>query len=226
MIVASQYQTDTVPLNIDLEQRVVAHTAEHPWLESRSPNVKRKPLEREALESGRTTSIVRFEPDSYFPEHSHPLGEEILVLEGVFSDEFGDYPAGTYIRNPPNSKHSPFSKQGCTLFVKLDQFDPEDTETVRINTRETEFSQGQGNLKVLPLHEFKGSHTALVWWPAGEVFKPHIHVGGEEVLVLQGEFKDEHGSYPQGTWLRNPHMSRHHPLVEQETLILVKVGHL
>jgi anti-sigma factor ChrR (cupin superfamily) len=51
-------------------------------------------------------------------------------------------------------------------------------------------------------------------------------MGGEEILVLSGEFVDEQGVYPKGTWLRNPNMSRHHPLVEQETLILVKVGHL
>jgi len=226
MSVARQYLTDIAPLNMDLSERVVANTDGHPWLESPSKKVFRKPLERESLESGRATSIVRFAPESYFPEHSHPLGEEIFVLDGVFSDENGDYPAGSYLRNPPNSRHSPFSKQGCTLFVKLDHFEHEDIATVRIDTKNTEFQAGQGRLKVLPLHSFQGEHTALVWWPAGEVFQPHIHMGGEEILVLSGEFADEQGVYPKGTWLRNPHQSRHHPFVEQETLILVKVGHL
>lgn len=226
MSIASQYQTDTAPLNMDLLERVVATTSNHPWLESRSPKVKRKPLEREAMESGRTTSIVRFEPDSYFPEHSHPLGEEILVLDGVFSDEHGDYPAGTYLRNPPNSKHTPFSKHGCTLFVKLDQFDSEDAEIVRVQTAEAEFHAGMGNLQVLGLHTFEGQHTALVKWPAGEVFQRHTHVGGEEIYVIEGCFEDEHGTYPAGTWLRNPHMSVHYPFVKEDTLILVKVGHL
>jgi len=226
MTVAQQYEVDTAPLNIDLEQRVVAFTAQHPWIESPSKKVLRKPLERENLESGRATSIVRFQPESYFPEHTHPLGEEILVLEGVFSDETGDYPAGTYLRNPPGSKHQPHSKEGCTLFVKLDHFDPLDIEPIRVQTREAEFQPGIGNLQVLGLHSFQGEHTALVKWPAGEVFQRHTHVGGEEIFVLEGCFEDEQGVYPKGAWLRNPHMSVHHPFVKEETLILVKVGHL
>jgi anti-sigma factor ChrR (cupin superfamily) len=154
------------------------------------------------------------------------MGEEIFVLEGVFSDEFGDYPAGSYIRNPPNSVHAPFSKEGCVIFVKLNQFDEQDTETVRVNTLDTQWQQGQGNLQVMPLHSYVHEHIALVKWPAGEQFVPHKHFGGEEILVLSGEFIDEQGRYPEGTWFRSPHMSEHHPFVEQETIILVKVGHL
>jgi anti-sigma factor ChrR (cupin superfamily) len=76
------------------------------------------------------------------------------------------------------------------------------------------------------LHQFGTEHSALVWWPAGEVFQPHTHYGGEEIFVLGGEFIDEHGRYPKGSWLRSPHASRHHPFVEQDTLIWVKTGHL
>ena len=78
----------------------------------------------------------------------------------------------------------------------------------------------------MPLHEHKGESVALVKWPAGEKFQPHTHFGGEEILVLSGEFIDEHGRYPAGSWIRSPHMSQHCPFVEQETVILVKVGHL
>ncbi|MBL4900785.1 MAG: cupin domain-containing protein, partial [Colwellia sp.] len=52
------------------------------------------------------------------------------------------------------------------------------------------------------------------------------HFGGEEIFVIKGEFIDEYGRYPQGTWIRSPHLSEHYPYVEQETIILVKVGHL
>ena len=107
-------------LNMDFGQRVVVETARQDWMTSPSSNVWRKPLEREAAGHGHTTSIVRFEAGSSFPRHEHPLGEEILVLDGVFSDEHGDYGPGTYIRNPPGSTHSPFSREGCELFVKLD----------------------------------------------------------------------------------------------------------
>jgi len=214
------------PLNLDFSQGIVIETATQPWLGSPAEGVLRKPLEREAAESGHVTSIVRYEPGSSFASHSHPLGEEIFVLEGIFSDEHGDYPAGTYIRNPPNSSHSPFSRDGCVIFVKLNQFHPNDQERVVIETPSQPWLPGQGRLTVMPLHEFETQHTALVRWPAGERFVPHRHWGGEEILVLQGEFCDEHGRYPCGTWIRSPHMSEHFPYVEEETIILVKVGHL
>ena len=85
---------------------------------------------------------------------------------------------------------------------------------------------GQGGLEVMPLHEHIHEHTALVKWPKGEIFKPHSHFGGEEVFVVSGTFSDEHGQYPEGTWLRSPHLSKHHPYVEEETIIWVKTGHL
>ncbi|MPW28145.1 cupin [Agarivorans sp. B2Z047] len=213
-------------LNMNFDQALAIDTEQMDWLASPSAGVLRKPLEREATESGHVTSIVQYQPESFFPEHPHPQGEEILVLEGVFSDEHGDYPAGTYIRNPPGSKHSPFSKQGCVIFVKLNQFDARDLTQVRVNTKQTPWLPGIGGLEVMPLHEFEHEHVALVKWPTGEIFQPHRHFGGEEILVLSGEFKDEHGSYPKLTWLRSPHMSQHHPFVEQETIILVKTGHL
>jgi anti-sigma factor ChrR (cupin superfamily) len=213
-------------LNMDFNQRLSIDTLAMAWIKSPSSGVWRKPLEKEAPESGWTTSIVCYAPDSHFPSHKHPQGEEIFVLEGVFSDETGDYPAGSYLRNPPGSEHAPFSKDGCVLFVKLDHFDPLDKEMVRINTHTSNWLPGYGGLMVMPLHTFGTEHTALVKWPANEVFQPHRHYGGEEILVLSGCFKDEHGSYPELTWLRSPHLSQHHPFVEQETVILVKTGHL
>lgn len=213
-------------LNMDFSQRVVIHTADVAWQPSPSAGVLRKLLEREEAERGRATSIVRYEAGSRFNTHQHPLGEEILVLEGVFSDESGHYPAGSYLRNPPGSSHAPYSNEGCVLFVKLHQFDPVDRAQVRLNTADAEWLQGYGGLQVMPLHDFTGEHVALVKWPAGEVFKPHRHFGGEEILVLSGEFIDEYGRYPTGTWLRSPHASLHTPRVEQETIIYVKTGHL
>lgn len=213
-------------LNMDFSQRVVIETAQAEWQPSPATGVERKLLEREEAEHGRATSIVRYAPGARFASHQHPLGEEIFVLEGVFSDETGDYPAGTYLRNPPGSSHAPFSEQGCTLFVKLYQFSRADREVVRIHTHKTPWLPGQGGLQVMPLHSFETEHVALVKWPAGEVFKPHRHYAGEEILVLSGEFIDELGRYPRGTWLRSPHGSKHTPRVEEETIIYVKTGHL
>lgn len=213
-------------LNMDFSRRAVADTATMDWTGSPSGGVLRKPLAREQAERGHATSIVRYQPGARFPRHEHPLGEEILVLDGTFSDETGDYGAGFYLRNPPGTGHAPFSETGCTLFVKLHQFHPDDRETVRLDSRQAPWLPGQGGLEVMPLHQFGSENVALVKWPAGEMFKPHRHVGGEEILVLSGEFIDEHGRYPAGSWLRSPPMSTHHPRVEQETVIWVKTGHL
>lgn len=213
-------------INMDFTQQVAINTQEQDWVASPMAGVWRKPLAREDAERGHATSIVRYEAGARFSAHDHPQGEEILVLEGIFSDETGDYPAGTYFRNPEGFRHAPFSEEGCVLLVKLHQFQSDDTEHVVIDTTKAAFRPGQNNLQVLPLHEHGSEQVALVKWPAGERFQAHRHVGGEEIYVISGEFKDEHGSYPAGTWIRSPHMSEHFPFVEQETLIWVKVGHL
>ncbi len=211
---------------MNFEQGIVINTFEQEWLPSPKAGVWRKPLAREEAERGHATSLVKYEAGASFSEHEHPLGEEILVLDGVFSDHTGDHSAGTYIRNPKGFVHAPFSKQGYILLVKLHQFQSSDKQQVRINTNEAPWLQGQGGLSVMPLHEHQSERVALVKWPANEVFQSHRHFGGEEIFVLSGEFKDEHGCYPKGTWLRSPHMSQHHPFVSEETIIWVKTGHL
>ena len=226
MMKSVKTENSSLRLNMDFAQPVTQHMRDNDWVESPSDGVSRIPLEREQAESGHTSSFVRFAPGSSFTPHQHHRGEEIYVLEGVFSDENGDYPAGTYLRNPPGSQHKPFTREGCTLFVKLEQFQQGDTEALVIRPEQHEWRPGLGNLKVLPLHSFNNENTALVWWPQNEVFQPHTHWGGEEIVVITGRFIDEHGDYPACSWLRSPHMSRHCPRVEEETLILVKVGHL
>lgn len=213
-------------LNMDFSKPVAINTQDLKWEPSPKSGVWRKPLAREEAERGHATSIVRYDAGAKFSKHEHPQGEEILVLEGTFSDETGDYPAGSYFRNPEGSSHAPFSKDGCVILVKLHQFQDDDSQQVFIDTTTGNWLPGQGGLKVLPLHSHHGESTALVKWPAGERFVSHVHPGGEEIYVISGEFIDEYGHYPAGTWIRSPHMSRHHPYVEQETLIFVKVGHL
>jgi anti-sigma factor ChrR (cupin superfamily) len=216
-------------LNADFAQRVVLPppTAES-WMPSPEPGVHRHRLDRIGDEVARATSIVRYEPGSRFARHVHGGGEEFLVLDGTFSDERGDYPAGSYVRNPPGTAHAPFSREGCTLFVKLWQFAEGDNEPVRIDTASAPWRAGLvPGLAVMPLHEFDGVSTALVRWAPQTRFNTHSHPGGEEILVLQGLFRDEQGEYPAGTWLRSPRWSRHTPFTGSEgALIYVKVGHL
>jgi len=159
------------PYNLDYAKKLVINTNEREWVPSSLPGVDRCVLERESAEAGITTSVVTYAPNSHFPAHTHPKGEEIFVLEGVFSDENGDYEAGTYIRNPAGSSHSPFSKEGCKLFVKLNQFLAADDQPIAINTNKQEWLQGHGELKVMPLSSFGTIGTALVKWPPGHALK-------------------------------------------------------
>lgn len=213
-------------INMDFMQRVVLDTNNMDWQPSPIDGIWRKPLARESKEKGHATSLVRYEKGTKFSSHNHPGGEEIFVLEGTFSDETGDYPPGTYIRNPEGFSHAPFSKDGCTIFVKLHQFNEGDKEFIRLNTKNEKWLQGSGGLKVMPLHSYQNENVALVKWPKNEVFTPHQHFGGEEVFVLSGQFIDEHGRYPELTWIRSPHLSQHQPYVEEETILWVKTGHL
>ncbi|MBT5107441.1 MAG: cupin [Rhodospirillaceae bacterium] len=212
-------------VNMDFDQRVVVNANEMEWMESRLPNVFRRMLERENAESGRATTIVRFEPNSAFDSHIHVGGEEFLVLEGVFSDETGDFGPGMYIRNPVGSEHRPHSKEGCVIFVKLCQMDVADQDAVRIDSNRDEWLPGlEDGLTVLPLHQFGSENVGLVKWRPGTTFQRHSHPGGEEILVLDGVFEDEHGRYPKGTWMRSPAGSVHTPYSAEGGMIYVKTG--
>lgn len=214
-------------LHADLHQRVVIRTRDLPWMDSPMPGVQRRMLDRDGEEVARATSIVRYAPGSQFPSHTHGGGEEFLVLDGVFSDESGDYPAGTYVRNPIGSAHAPHSAEGCTIFVKLWQMVASDRDHVAIDTTQQPWLPGLvKGLQVLPLHAHGPENVALVRWAPGTEFQRHGHLGGEEILVLDGVFEDEFGSYPQGTWLRNPAGSVHTPFSRSGCTIYVKTGHL
>ena len=214
-------------LNADFSKSIVINTANMPWEDSPMAGVQRRKLDRIGDEVARATSLVKYAPQSYFSAHTHGGGEEIFVLDGVFSDEHADYPAGTYIRNPIGTTHKPHSENGCVIFVKLHQFDKNDTQQFTLDTNNADFTEGSvPGLTVLPLHSFEGESCALVRWAPGTIFNPHRHFGGEEIFVLEGTFSDEDGDHPKGTWLRNPHMSTHHPFSKQGCLIYVKTGHL
>lgn len=219
----------SLKIHADFDKHVIISPEDYVWTPSPMKGVERMMLDRIGDEVARATSLVRYAPNSSFSEHEHGGGEEFLVLEGVFSDEHGDYPAGTYVRNPIGTSHTPRSgTQGTTMFVKLHQFAEDDTEQVVIDTKTAEWHQGLvEGLKVMPLHRHGNEGVALVKWAPNTVFNPHTHWGGEEIFVLEGTFHDEHGSYSKGSWLRSPHHSKHTPFTKEDgALIYVKTGHL
>ena len=214
-------------LNADRSQRVVMETQKMEWEASEAEGVLRRRLERIHAEPEPVTTVVKYLPDSSFPAHKHINGEEIYVLEGTFADNNGNYPAGSYLRNPPGTSHAPSTSEGCTIFVKLQQFQANDRCHVNIQTHQQPWFPGLvPGLSVMPLYEFNNEQIALVKWEANTVFQPHTHIGGEEIFVLEGTFEDEFGKYPQGTWLRNPPNSIHTPFTNEGCIIFVKTGHL
>ena len=213
-------------INDDFSRRVVINHHELPWAPSPQSGVERRMLERHGDEIAKATTIVRYQAGARFQSHHHELGEEIFVMDGVFSDETGHYPAGTYIMNPPGSSHAPFSESGCTLFVKLRHLGSDQLEREVIDTTTAPWFQGMiPGLNVMPLMQ-QGSGSTLVRWAPQTYFNPHRHYGGEEIFVVDGVFEDEHGRYPTGTWIRSPHMSMHKPFSKEGCTIFVKTGHL
>lgn len=213
-------------INSDYSQRVVLNHHDLPWISSPSLGVERRMLDRMGDEAAKATSIVRYQAGATFTSHLHEFGEEILVLDGVFTDETGNYPAGTYIMNPPGSSHAPFSEEGCTLFVKLRHLGSEQLEREIVDTRSAEWFQGMvPGLTVMPLMR-QGTGSTLVRWAPQTYFNPHKHYGGEEIFVVDGVFEDEHGRYPAGSWIRSPHLSLHQPFSKEGCTIFVKTGHL
>jgi hypothetical protein len=195
-------------LNGDLSVRVAMDPQKMEWTPSPSGTVWRKRFHRVGpAESGQVTSLVRYEPASRFPGHAHPDGEEILVLEGVFSDEHGDWPAGTYLLNPEGFSHVPFSKAGCLLFVKLRQFPGKDRQHVVIDTQAvTEQPGGTPGISVRPLYEQPGYSDVvhLERWAPGTRAEVNF-AQGAELFIVEGALQDEtFGGLGLRSWLRLP----------------------
>ena len=190
-------------LNADFSKRVAVHAATLGWTPSPIAGVDRRMLDRIGDEIARATSIVRYAPNSRFSPHTHDGGEEFLVLDGVFEDEHGTYPAGSYIRNPPTSRHTPGSAPGCVLFVKLWQFDLADRTEVRVAPASGDFSAEQAGVAVRPLFRDAREDVRLERWA------PHAEITlatpeGGEFLVLDGEFAESGDMFEPQSWLRLP----------------------
>ena len=192
-------------INADFDRSVSVKTADLDWVPAPMKGVDRRMLDRIGGEVARATSIVRYAKGSAFPEHTHSGGEEFIVLEGVFQDEHGDYPPGTYVRNPVGTHHVPGSEPGCTIFVKLWQFDPADQEqmAVDLNTLALEANPERPGVSHAILADRDYEQVGLEAW------EPNTHGlltanGGFEVLILYGALSIAGETYAQHDWLRVP----------------------
>jgi hypothetical protein len=215
-------------LNADFSVRTVVHAAQLDWVPSPIAGVYRRMLDRIGDEVARATSIVRYAPGSQFSQHTHGGGEEFLVLDGVFQDEHGEYPAGYYVRNPPTSAHTPGSTRGCTLFVKLWQFEPKDRAEIRLDTNAMQFTSDQHRpgVAVKPLFQDRLETVRLERW------KPQARIelalpGGMELLVLEGDFTEGGEIFRPQSWLRLPCGSTLHAAAGRSGCrVWVKAAHL
>lgn len=213
-------------INADFSQRAFVHAADLPWTPSPMPGVNRRMLDRLGDEVARATSIVRYAPGSAFSPHVHTGGEEFLVLDGVFSDEHGDFPAGSYIRNPPQSLHTPGSKPGCTIFVKLWQFDLADRTHVRIDSGNLAFQPVSDGVEVMPLFSDEREEVVQERWAPGIALDINAD-GGAEFLVLKGGFDEGGETFSPQSWLRLPRGGRANLESGPEgAQVWIKRGHL
>lgn len=217
-------------LNSDFSMPAFAHTQDMDWVESPDNGVWRKRLELVGgAESGRVTSVVRYDPGASFAAHDHPGGEEILVLEGVFSDEHGDYPQGTFMLNPEGFSHAPFSREGCVLFVKLRQFAGNNRRHVNVPTQNMGWAAGPTpglSTKELYNQSDYPEHIILARMDPETIIPRHDHLGGEEAFVIDGEFEDEFGRYKKGSWYRLPPGSSHGMVTKTGATLYLKSNNL
>ena len=215
-------------INGDLSVRVAVDTAAMQWTPSPSRTVWRKRVHLVGpAEAGQVTSVVRYAPDSKFHAHDHPDGEEILVLEGVFSDEHGDWPAGTYLLNPEGFHHAPFSREGCVLFVKLRQYPGRTRAHVVAVTQTVPWQAGdRAGVEIRPLYAQAGFADSM-WierWAPNVDLGRRRYPGGAELFVLRGSFEDEQGRFAEHAWLRLPPGSSHTPASGEGCELYIKEG--
>ncbi len=192
-------------VNGDFSNRVVMHSNTLEWEPSPMAGVDRRRLDRVDAENDRVTTIVRYAPGSHFSAHVHGGGEEFIVLEGVFEDDYGAWPAGSYIRNPPQSKHTPGSTPGCTIFVKLWQFQPDDRTFVHANRHKLEAipDRNRPGVSVSPLYMDDHENVRFERWdPSASVVVDSS--GGAEVFALEGGFTEAGDTMNTYSWLRSP----------------------
>lgn len=192
-------------VNGDFTKRVMLHSDSIDWEDSPMKGVDRRRLDRIDNEADRVTTIVRYAPDSSFSPHIHTGGEEFIVLDGIFEDDYGDWPTGSYIRNPPTSKHQPGSKGGCVIFVKLAQFQEDDRTFIHadLNKLGSVNEADRPGVRVSPLFKDEHEDVRLEYWEANTTVEFDA-AGGAEFLVLDGGFTESGDELRKESWLRVP----------------------
>lgn len=212
-------------LNSDFSARVVVHSDQLEWQASPMKGVDRRMLDRIGGEVARATTIVRYAPGSKFSAHTHTGGEEFIVLDGVFQDEHGDFPEGTYVRNPPTSAHTPGSEPGCTIFVKLWQFDMDDRTQFR-KTMADELAAPVDGVATAVLHKDDREVVTYSHLEPGARMTSNAP-GGTEILMIGGSLTSGGDVLQKNDWLRLPEGEALSVVAGSEgAKVWMKTGHL
>lgn len=213
-------------VNADFSRPAIVLADHYQWVASPQTGVERVMLDRLGDEKARATSIVRYAPRSFFPQHFHPGGEEVFVLSGTFSEDGSDYPAGYYLRNPPGSSHQPSSHEGTTIFVKLWQMQPDDAASVRIDTTDPAAWVCAAGREICQLFANVHEQVSLQRLAPQQPVFTTAHAGAE-LLVIDGRIETSEQTLERGSWMRLP--AGFNPLLttgNAGATLFIKTGHL
>ncbi len=217
--------------NADPDAVICMHTADMPWEDTGVAGVSQKLLERvNDPEKGRETALIKLEPGTTLPTESLFQRVDTFVMEGDYSDGNGDYGPRTFIRIPAGSTQAPSTKDGCVIYMKRRNPFRDNEERMVIDTETVEW-------KAFPhrgadvVHFYRDEH-GIDTSRYGKVYPEknipsHDHSMGEETLIVEGVFKDEHDTYVAGSWIRFPIGVPHAPFTEdKEAFLLIREGDL
>uniref|UniRef100_A0A7S4JRH3 ChrR-like cupin domain-containing protein n=1 Tax=Odontella aurita TaxID=265563 RepID=A0A7S4JRH3_9STRA len=234
-----------IELRSDKTRAELVRTGEIDWIAtSQAGGVSRKMIERLGTEKvARATTIVRFAPNQSFPRHSHDGGEEFLVLDGVWRDDYGSFGKYSYIRNYIGSGHTPtIGEEGCVILVKLRQMshlskgEPEHRNWVGL-TPDRVCDEGrtmdeEGVVKKLSLFSSPLESTSVQVWPKESSLVIKVPKHGAELFVVDGSFTSQLlGDHDERSWCRIPNDGEevrdfHVRTLGEDVYVWVKEGHL
>ena len=215
-------------INDDIRKKVVVHPRNKQWTAEHSGMCETLYLDLVDKVKPVATKLVRISPSSILPPEMIGGGKEVLVLEGTYNDQRGEYPTGSYMRFPPGTKQEAFTDKGCLLFVKTWQFEPTDRKRVNIDAFRAEMKRPRKRQGVVlqQLYSDYREDVRIEHWERNHRLVIH-QCNGLEVLLLSGEFFEPSASYKPLSWVRLPPGRPLKVVVgDQGVRVLIKESHL
>lgn len=196
-----------ISIHSDKTKAELVKTSGIDWVAtSQAGGVYRKMIEREGTEKvARATTIVKFDPNQEFPRHTHDGGEEFLVLDGVWRDDYGAFPKYSYVRNYIGSGHTPsIGEEGCTILVKLRQMSHNSNDEPEHKAWESWTPENSPGIAKQDLYASSLERTSVQLWPANSSIDITIPKNGAEIFVVDGKFSSHLGDHDEWSWCRVP----------------------